>query len=255
MAAFPYFDLIINYKGTVGRVYDVDPKMYCYIDALKDVTATIPSYISCSETIAITLHCDMPGTDTRRLVENDLDVLDMFYVQGRSKTINLYVDITYSIGMSDGGHKSDVGNENHRVDAVDVEQDYHIVDVDEEYHEDNVYGFSDEDRDWNATAEDENQSDGYEILSDHDNECSSEDDDAELSDYQSGDDEVPYSTIDDDYDDEADCLNDEEMRFLGMKYDGTYNGKEPYMNQDGEVVLEEGMIFPEVNTFRATLKD
>lgn len=113
MAAFPYFDLIINYKGKVGRVFDVDPNMYCYIDALKDVTATVLSHISCSEAIAITLHCDMPGTDTRRLVENDLDVLDMFYVQGRSKTINLYVDIEYSIGMSDGGHKSDVGNENH----------------------------------------------------------------------------------------------------------------------------------------------
>ncbi|XP_028115334.1 uncharacterized protein LOC114313164 [Camellia sinensis] len=253
MAAFPYFDLIINYKGKVGRVFDVDPNMYCYIDALKDVTATVLSHISCSEAIAITLHCDMPGTDRRRLVENDLDVLDMFYVQGRSKTINLYVNIEYSIGMSDGGHKSNVGNENHGVDAVDVEQDYHTIDVDEEYHQDNVYGFSDEDRDWNATAEDENQSDANEILSDDDNECSS--DDAELSDYQSGDDEVPYSSTDDDYDDEADCLDDEEMRFPGMKYDGTYNGKEPYMNQDGEVVLEEGMIFPEVNTFRATLRD
>ncbi|CAL5403478.1 unnamed protein product [Camellia sinensis] len=253
MAAFPYFDLIINYKGKVGRVFDVDPNMYCYIDALKDVTATVLSHISCSEAIAITLHCDMSGTDRRRLVENDLDVLDMFYVQGRSKTINLYVNIEYSIGMSDGGHKSNVGNENHGVDAVDVEQDYHTVDVDEEYHQDNVYGFSDEDRDWNATAEDENQSDTNEILSDDDNECSS--DDAELSDYQSGDDEVPYSTTDDDYDDEANCLDDEDMRFPGMEYDGTYNGKEPYMNQDGEVVLEEGMIFPEVNTFRATLRD
>ncbi|GMP74284.1 hypothetical protein CsSME_00031744 [Camellia sinensis var. sinensis] len=186
MAAFPYFDLMINYKGKVGRVYDVDPNMYCYIDALKDVTATVLSHISCSKAIAITLHCDMPGTGIRRLIENDLDVLDMFYVQGRSKTINLYVDIAYSIGMSDGGQKNDVENENGGGRN-------HGVDVDEEYHEDNVYGFSDEDRDWNATAEDENQSDGNEILSDDNNECLSEDDDAELSDYQSGDDEVAYS--------------------------------------------------------------
>ncbi|XP_028098382.1 uncharacterized protein LOC114298077 [Camellia sinensis] len=246
MVAFPYFDLIINYKGKMRRVYDVDSNMYCYIDALKDVIATVLSYISCSEAVAITLHCDMPGTDTRRLIENDFDVLDMFYVQGKSKTINLYVDIEYSIGMSDGGHKSDVGNKNggggnHGVDVVDVEQDYITLDVD--------------DRDWNATVEDQNQSDGNEILSDDDNKCSSEDDDAEFSDYQSGDDEVAYSTTDDDYDDGADCLDDEDMRFPGMKYDGTYNGKEPYMNQDGEVVLEEGMIFPEVNTFRATLRD
>ncbi|KAL7264276.1 hypothetical protein ACSBR1_002269 [Camellia fascicularis] len=162
--------------------------------------------------------------------------------------------------MSDGGHKSDVGNENggggnHGVDVVDVKQDYHTVDVDKKYHKDNVYGFSDEDRDWYATAEDENQLDGNEILSDNDNKCSSEDDDVELSDYQSGDDEVAYSTTDDDYDDEADCLDDKEIRFPSMKYDGTYNEKEPFMNQDGEVVLKKGMIFPEVNTFRATLRD
>lgn len=80
MAAFSYFDLIINYKGKVGRIYDVDPNMYFYIDVLKDVIETILSHIYYSEAIAITLHCDMSGTKNRRLIENDLDVLDMFYV-------------------------------------------------------------------------------------------------------------------------------------------------------------------------------
>ncbi|XP_028063588.1 uncharacterized protein LOC114266862 [Camellia sinensis] len=178
----------------------------------------------------------------------------MFYVQGRSKTINLYVDIAYCIGKEDGGSRNDVGD-NNGGDGNSGVHGVHTVEVDEEYHDDNVYGFSDEDRDWNASVDGEHESNGTVNLSDEDNEESNEDDDAKLSDYQSGDDEVPYSTTDDDYDDEADCLDDEEMSFPSMRYDDTYNGKEPYMNQDGEVVLEEGMIFPEVNTFRATLRD
>ncbi|KAL7251764.1 hypothetical protein ACSBR1_013593 [Camellia fascicularis] len=143
MVAFPYFDLIINYEDKVDRIYDVDPNMYCYIDAVKDVTETVLSHIDCSEAITITLHCDMLGTENRRLIENDLHVLDMFYVQGRSKTINLYVDIAYCIGKEYGG------DGNSGVHGV------HTIEVDKEYHEDNVYGFSDEDKDWNASDDGE----------------------------------------------------------------------------------------------------
>ncbi|GMP68051.1 hypothetical protein CsSME_00027803 [Camellia sinensis var. sinensis] len=135
MVGFSYFDLIINYKGKVGRIYDIDPNMYCYIDALKDVTKTVLSHIDYSEAIAITLHCDMP-------------------------------------------------------------------EVNEEYNEDNVYGFSDEDRDWNASVDSEHESNGTVSLSDEDNERSNEDDG--LSDYQSGDDEVRYSSSDDEFDGEVD---------------------------------------------------
>ncbi|GMP81667.1 hypothetical protein CsSME_00036300 [Camellia sinensis var. sinensis] len=236
MVAFPYFDLIINYKGKVGRVYDVDPNMYCYIDALQDVIAIVLAHIGCSEAIAITLHCDMLGTEYMRLIENDLDVLDMFYVQGRSKTINLYVDIVYSIGMEDGGDKNDVGDGNGGGgDGV------HTIDVDEEYHEDNVCGFNDKDRDWNAIVDDEHESDGTESLSEKDNEESNEDDDDDnvLSDYQSSDDEVRYSSCDDEFDGKVDWMDDEEIAYLGNQFDSTYSGKEPYFNQEGEVVLEK----------------
>ncbi|CAL5344171.1 unnamed protein product [Camellia sinensis] len=92
--------------------------MYFYIDALKDVTATVLSHIACNEAIAITLHYDMPGTENKRLIENDLDVLDMFYVQGESKTINLYVDTACSLGMEDGGDKNDAGDGNSRGDGL-----------------------------------------------------------------------------------------------------------------------------------------
>ncbi|KAL7220344.1 hypothetical protein ACSBR2_013260 [Camellia fascicularis] len=219
MDVFPYFDLIINYKGKVGKVYDVDPNMYCYIDALKDVTATVISRIACSEAIAITLHCDMPGTKNRRLIENDLDVLDMFYLQGRSKTIYLYVDIVYSLEMEDGGDRNDVGDRNSGGDGV------HTMDVDEEYHEDNVYGFSDDDRDWNATVDDEHESNSTESLCDDGNEESNKDNDDVLSDYQSGDDEVRYSSSDDEFDGEVDWMDDEEMAYPGNQFDSTYIGK------------------------------
>ncbi|GMP60410.1 hypothetical protein CsSME_00023287 [Camellia sinensis var. sinensis] len=163
MAAFSYFDLIINYKGKAGRVYDVDPNMYSYIDALKDVTATVLSHIACSEAMTITLHFYMPGTENKRLIENDLDVLDMFYMQGKSKTINLFVDIAYTLGMEDGGNRNDVRDRNSEGDEV------LNVDVEKEYHEDNVYGFSDEDRDWNANVDNEHKSNGTESLSDEGN--------------------------------------------------------------------------------------
>ncbi|THG01482.1 hypothetical protein TEA_010312 [Camellia sinensis var. sinensis] len=196
MAAFLYFDLIINYKDKVGRIYDVDPNMYCYIDALKDVTETVLSHIDCSEAIAITLHYDMPGTENKRLIENDLDVLDMFYVQCRSKTINLYVDIAYCIGKEDGEGRNDVGD-NNGGDGNGGVHGVHTIEVDEEYREDNVYGFSDEDRDWNASVDGQHELNGTVSLSDEDNEESNEDDG--LSDYQSGDDEVRYSSSDDEF--------------------------------------------------------
>ncbi|KAL7246991.1 hypothetical protein ACSBR2_001992 [Camellia fascicularis] len=184
--------------------------MYCYIDALKDVTTTVLSYFGCSEAIAITLHCDMPGTEHRRLIENNLDVLDMFYVQGMSKTINLYVDISHSIRMEDGGDRNKIGDGNGG-DGNNGGDGVHTVDVDEEYHEDNVYMFSDEDRDWNATVNEINISDGTESLSDEDNEELNENDDDVLSDYRSGDDEVRYFSSDDEFDGEVDWMDDEEM--------------------------------------------
>ena len=39
------------------------------------------------------------------------------------------------------------------------------------------------------------------------------------------------------------------------KVDATYSGKEPYFNEKGEVVLERGMIFTNVDPFRASLRD
>lgn len=129
----------------------------------------------------------------------------------------------------------------------------HTVEVDEEYHEDNVYGFSDEDRDWNASVNGEHESNGTVSLSDEDNEESNEDDG--LSDYQSGDDEVRYSSSDDEFDGKVDWIDNVEIRYPANQFDSTYSGKQPYLNQEGEVILEKGMIFLDVHSFRARLRN
>ncbi|KAH7865615.1 hypothetical protein Vadar_008928 [Vaccinium darrowii] len=67
----------------------------------------------------------------------------------------------------------------------------------------------------------------------------------ELSDYQSRDDEGRYSS-----DGEAKI----ESKGKGVAATSSY-GKEPYVDGEGEVVLERHMIFEDVNAFRAKLRD
>ncbi|KAL7194171.1 hypothetical protein ACSBR1_034560 [Camellia fascicularis] len=133
MAAFPSFDLVIHYKGKVGRVYNVDPNMYCHVDLLKDVHDSVFSNIGLIEAIAIHLYCDILGTDKRRMLENDLDVLDMFYMQSVSRTINLYVDVVHYIGFESG--KVNARDE----DAVEIDQSVHDGDGDGDVEGDNEY--------------------------------------------------------------------------------------------------------------------
>ncbi|KAL7215210.1 hypothetical protein ACSBR1_027386 [Camellia fascicularis] len=99
MAAFPSFDLVIQYKGKVGRVYNVDPDMYCHVDLLKDVHELVLSNKGLIEALAIHLYCDIPSTDKRRMLENDLSVLDMFYMQCVSRAINLYAVLFILLGL------------------------------------------------------------------------------------------------------------------------------------------------------------
>ncbi|KAL7177397.1 hypothetical protein ACSBR2_030704 [Camellia fascicularis] len=253
MAAFPSFDLVIHYKGKVGRVYNVDPDMYCHVDLLKDVHDSVLSNIGLIKALAIHLYCDIPGTDKRRMLENDLDVLDMFYMQSVSRIINLYVDVVYSIGCE--GEEVNAGDEV----AVEIDQSVHDgdgdVDGDDEYHMDDFVGFSDEDLDWNENVDAENESDSTSseyVLSQDDG---LGEDDGTLSDYQSGDDVMVYDvSTDDDLDDEPIC-RPKRRDFNGKQFHTPYDDKEPYLNPKGEVVLEKGMIFTDVNNFRASLKD
>ncbi|KAL7213864.1 hypothetical protein ACSBR1_026321 [Camellia fascicularis] len=191
MATFPSFDLVIQYKGKVGRVYNVDPDMYCHVDLLKDIHESVLSNIGLNEALVIHSYYDIPSTDKKRMLENDLDVLDMFYMQ-----------------MNGDG---------------DVEGD-------DEYHMDDFVGFSGEDKDWNENVATEN-------------------------DYDSTNDAMVYDvSANDDLDDESN-YRPKMRNFKGKQFYSSYDDKEPYLNPQGEVVLEKGMIFADVNNFRAALKE
>ena len=190
MASFRDFDLLIKYKGKEGRVYNVDPDRYCYFDLLEDVYASVLSNLPSNESFATKLVCDVPGSDIERLIENDLDVLDMFYMQGRSsRTIIISVDVSYCTpilslegneeGLDLGVGGIDDGEGRQHYERVDLEDDvvdgegrqhYERVDLEDDVvngenrgneerqdldENDYVYGFSDEEKDWNFEKENE----------------------------------------------------------------------------------------------------
>ncbi|KAL7195140.1 hypothetical protein ACSBR1_035373 [Camellia fascicularis] len=201
MAAFSSFDLVIQYKGKVGKVYNVDLDMYCHVDLLKDVYKSILSNTDLNGAFAIHLYC---GTNKRIMLENNLDVLDMFYMQSVSKIINLYVDVANLFGFEDEevnddgkdaveiGHSGEDGNGNGNVER------------DDEYHMDDFVGFSDKDKDWNENVDVANDFDSTSseyVLSKYDG---LGENDGALSNYQSRDDAMVYDvSTDDDFDDDS----------------------------------------------------
>ncbi|KAL7250520.1 hypothetical protein ACSBR1_012522 [Camellia fascicularis] len=220
MAAFLSFDLVVHYEGKVGRVYNIDPDMYCHVNLLKDVHESVLSNIGLIEALAIHLYCDIPGTDKRRMLENDINMLDRFYMQNVSKTINLYVDVVHSIGF-ENGEVNDSWEDAVEIDHS-VEDGNGNVDEDDEYQMDDFVSFSNEDKDWNENVDPENESDSISseyVLSEDDG---LGEDDGALSDYQSGDDVMVY---------------------------------DPCLNPQGKVVLEKRKIFADVNSFRVAFKD
>ncbi|KAH7836526.1 hypothetical protein Vadar_002444 [Vaccinium darrowii] len=101
---------------------------------------------------------------------------------------------------------------------------------------------SDEDREWGSATNGDLQ---YEnIVGMGDNNVFDDEFDEEVSDYQSGDDEGRYSS-----EGEAEIVS------KGTGVAATSYGKEPYLDGEGEVVLERHMIFEDVNAFRAKLRD
>ena len=74
----------------------------------------------------------------------------------------------------------------------------------------------------------------------------------ELRDYQSGGEEVPYSSCSDD---NTGPSNKRKKRSKQREFDTSYFGKEPYWNADGQVVLEKDMIFTDVFSSRAEVRD
>ncbi|KAH7838397.1 hypothetical protein Vadar_025863 [Vaccinium darrowii] len=112
--------------------------------------------------------------------------------------------------------------------------------------EDEFYGFSDEDRDWNEDEEHEEHVSDGEISMDEEEVTS--DDDA-LSNYQSDDNKGNYES-----DDDAAKDPKAHKPLKANYFDSSCFGKEPYFGLEGEVILEEGRIFNNVDSFRACLE-
>lgn len=295
------FDLDIHYNGKTGRVRNVDPDRYCYFDLVADVTDSVLSHMPSNEGIAITVHCAIPGSNEKLLLDSDTSVLQMFKLQCSGGLINLYVevqsneagkdvgddmlnyllstDMTQQIpnpmGMGEGKGDGDsevvvtMGN----ADDIDLvvlddmyegvvmpevddmgEDDIDLVVVDrhgeydgEDENQDELYGFSDEGRDWKANeVGDESDSGGS--LSEE--EVPIDDIDGALSDYQSGDDLGHHSSSSD-----SEIYVEENEPKVRAGVDISSIGKEPYTDKEGKLVLERFMVFDDVDSFRAALRD
>ncbi|KAF7140647.1 hypothetical protein RHSIM_Rhsim06G0119600 [Rhododendron simsii] len=57
-----YFDLIINHKGKVARLPNIDPDKYCYFDLVADLSEKLLSHYPRGLGLAISIFCELPGT-------------------------------------------------------------------------------------------------------------------------------------------------------------------------------------------------
>ncbi|KAA8525879.1 hypothetical protein F0562_007734 [Nyssa sinensis] len=115
----------------VNTISNVDPGKYSYIELLQDVGELSLSHVSAVIEFAINLHCDIPGSNDRMIVSNDLDVLKMFEIHN-SREINIYVTTMSAVPC----HTIDV-NETVTISSQTSE--------DEISDSDDVYGLTSED--------------------------------------------------------------------------------------------------------------
>ncbi|KAH7837351.1 hypothetical protein Vadar_012852 [Vaccinium darrowii] len=198
--AHDYFDFILNHKGKVVTLSDIDPERYCYFDMMSHVSASVLSDYPAGLGLSISVFCELRGSGYRVKLDGDKALIDLFSMEGIPSTLNIFVEV-------DTPTPCQVVNP-HEVDVEDV------VEVDgnqdrDDLEDDLVNGYSDEDNDWLVG-------------------------------------------------DEGDYLysgSDGEGLGVGAEFGTSYNGKEPYVDSEGEVVLEEKMIFVDVDAFRAKLRD
>ncbi|KAH7862866.1 hypothetical protein Vadar_010472 [Vaccinium darrowii] len=67
----PYFDFIINHKGKVVTLCDIDPERYCYFDLMSHVSEGVLSDYSAGLGLSISIFCELRGSGYR--VERDSD--------------------------------------------------------------------------------------------------------------------------------------------------------------------------------------
>ncbi|KAG5565848.1 hypothetical protein RHGRI_001679 [Rhododendron griersonianum] len=123
-----YFELIINHKGKVARLPNIDPDKYRYFDLVADVSEKLLSHYPPGLGIAISIFCELPGTGYRIDLDSDKSLVDMFNLDGVPSTLNLFVEVE-SPNLCQVEHPSVVDVED--VEAVDATQDGHEVESDD----------------------------------------------------------------------------------------------------------------------------
>ncbi|KAG5546934.1 hypothetical protein RHGRI_012839 [Rhododendron griersonianum] len=236
-----YFDINVHFRGRMTEIKNIDPLAYSYIDLLEDVTERSLSVLPCNTGCTITLLFQVPGSNEKIVVGCDLDVLDMFRLCSRTCLIDLFVDV----GDADGlGYTLPIGpqvdvNVNEFVhpqvdvevnDSFHPETDFSIFNVHESAHE-------------VVISDDTFDNDSFGVWADA-SEISSDG----LSSYQS-DDEGGRESSDHDDNDHGDSGS------KSKGFDSSTFGHEFYVEKEGPIKFEVGMLFGDVNKFREVLKE
>lgn len=90
-----YFDFIINHKGKVARLSNIDPDKYCYFDLFADVSEKLLSHYPTGLGLAISIFCELPGIGCRIDLNSDKSLIDMFHLDGL--IISLTMGLNHSI--------------------------------------------------------------------------------------------------------------------------------------------------------------
>ncbi|KAH7860159.1 hypothetical protein Vadar_010052 [Vaccinium darrowii] len=235
MAPNQYFHLVLHYQDNVIEVRNVDPDRYSYLDLVDDVSDTVLSYI--------------PGKGRLEIVNLFVDVVPSKEIVEFNKILEVFeVSDNDLVGGNDVVEGGGVGEGivvdcDERVEREDgVVEDNEMEDGDEDVGDD-FYGFSDEDRDWNEYEDEHEEGDDDDVSLDEE-EVSSDDD--AISNYQSDDNEGNASDNE---------VSNAPKRLKANYFDSSNFGKESYLGPQGEVILEEKMIFSNVDAFRAALRD
>ncbi|KAH7853804.1 hypothetical protein Vadar_006774 [Vaccinium darrowii] len=142
----PYFDFILNHKGKVVTLCDIDPERYCYFDLMSHVSEGVLADYPAGLGLSISMFCELRGNGYRVELDSDKALIDLFSMDGIPSTLNIYVDVDTPTPCQVINPNEVDGDD---VVEVDGNQDRECVE------DDPVYGFSDEDDDWLLGEEDE----------------------------------------------------------------------------------------------------
>ncbi|KAA8525266.1 hypothetical protein F0562_007121 [Nyssa sinensis] len=191
---------------------------------------------------AISLHCDIPGSNDRMLVESDTDLLKMFDRHSGRK-INIYVDTMSStnaiplvpssspnpLGTTDDSKPMTVSSETTEDEGSDIDDVYGFTSKDEVGVE-NLGSFKFHDFNPGVNVE-VHSGDG-------------------LSDFES-DDNIEYNPSSKSSNSDEDSVG----KSTSKVFEQNLYGKEYHVSEGDKIVLKLGQLFENVDTFREVMRD